>query len=143
MSFSLIILVLSVLSPSLAQRNDVDISRLVLTALRIPQDALRAVNSIQVNRRTVQVDPGVTIEYKFATAREGANPPGGRGQTNTLILLHGAAFNADTWINRIKTVQTLAAAGFDVFAVNLPGEGGSERFFIPSHFVTADYTCWM
>ena len=66
---------------------------------------------------------GATVTYHEAKAWPGA--PTGVQPRKTLFLLHGAAFNAETWTGfsgrRIPTVQTLSSAGFNVIAVNLPG----------------------
>lgn len=40
--------------------------------------------------------------------------------TITLVLLHGRRFSSKTWVET-KTIQTIAAAGFRVVAIDLPG----------------------
>ena len=45
--------------------------------------------------------------------------PGTSGKT--VFFLHGSAFDSATWM-RLKSVQTLAAAGHKVYAVDLPGD---------------------
>ncbi len=59
---------------------------------------------------------GATIHYLAA------GPVDGR----VIVLLHGGRFNAETWI-KTKTIAALSAAGFRVFAVDLPGFGKSPR----------------
>jgi len=37
-----------------------------------------------------------------------------------LFLLHGAAFTSKTWAVQVPTIQTMAALGHKVFAIDLP-----------------------
>lgn len=55
---------------------------------------------------------GTRVHYREA------GPPDGK----ILFLLHGSAFNSQHWKD-IKTIQTMAAAGNKVYAVDLPGRG--------------------
>jgi len=49
---------------------------------------------------------------------------GERGAT-TMLLLHGARFNSDTW-RKLGTIDKLTAAGYYVVALDLPGFGRSQ-----------------
>ena len=50
----------------------------------------------------------------------------GNGDGPDLLLLHGAAFSAETW-RELGTLSLAAAEGLHVFAVDLPGFGDTPR----------------
>ena len=61
----------------------------------------------------------------------GGNGGGGNQQLQknrrpTVLLLHGAAFTSRVWRERTNTIDTIARAGYDVIAVDLPGHGKSR-----------------
>ena len=72
----------------------------------------------------VAEDPAETVEFqghRLHTLSRG--PESGR----SVLLLHGAKFNADTWKD-LGTLDVLAGAGFRAVALDLPGFGKSPRW---------------
>jgi len=112
-----------------------DVKRLNLLAEDIPERARIEARSSEADRRietgNVDVDvriqretqkplyhlisQGVSVFYERSEATS-------RAYSAVLFLLHGAAFNTKTWSKQTRTLQALSSAGFDVVAVNLPGE---------------------
>jgi abhydrolase domain-containing protein 14 len=72
----------------------------------------------------VAENPVETVEFqghRLHTLRRG--PESGR----SVLLLHGAKFNAETW-QKLGTLDVLAGAGFRAVALDLPGFGKSPRW---------------
>ena len=44
----------------------------------------------------------------------GSPPPGTASTGRVVVLLHGAAFTSQTWLDKVATVRTLAALGHTV-----------------------------
>ena len=62
-----------------------------------------------------QINAGeCTVHYLEAGSRQG----------RSMVLLHGMKFQAETW-RELKTIETLAGAGFHVIALDMPGFGKS------------------
>jgi len=75
----------------------------------------------------------VSIEQKYfdvhgtETFAQSANPPDNVKKSNKVVLLlHGAAFTSQTWIDKVDTIRTLAALGHRVIAIDLPGYGKTK-----------------
>jgi len=72
----------------------------------------------------VDEGPVETVEFqghRLHTLRRG--PESGR----SVLLLHGAKFDSDTW-KKLGTLDVLAGAGFRAVALDLPGFGKSPRW---------------
>jgi len=76
---------------------------------------------VEISQNEVEID-GSKIFYQFA------NPAADVAESGkTVLLLHGAAFTSQTWIDKVPTLATLAALGHRVLAVDLPGFGKSRQ----------------
>ncbi len=58
---------------------------------------------------------GINIRYKSVN----------EGSDRNVVLIHGMAFNADTW-EKLGTLNKLGEAGFAVYAIDMPGFGKSS-----------------
>ena len=75
--------------------------------------------------KTVKVVQEEMAISGVSTFIQRASPPSkvGRVSDKTVLLLHGAAFSSQTWVSVVPTIATLAAAGHNVIAIDLPGYG--------------------
>jgi abhydrolase domain-containing protein 14 len=72
----------------------------------------REENTMKILSNTVQVDEG---SVHFLSAGDAAN---------TIVLLHGKSFSAETW-RKTGTLSALGDAGYRAYAIDLPGYGQS------------------
>lgn len=72
-------------------------------------------------------DPALIVERRVEVAgRPVLILEAGKGDGPDLLLLHGAAFRAETW-RELGTLSLAAAEGLHVVAVDLPGYGDTPR----------------
>lgn len=74
--------------------------------------------------------PGSTEDPVASLHVVEAGPPGGL----PVLFLHGGRFSSATW-EELGTLETLAAAGYRAWAVDLPGFGKSPRLALPDEDV--------
>ena len=78
---------------------------------------------------------GFAVRYHDSGATTGAPAGAGRGDADTLVLLHGGGPGASSWSNFGKNMPVLAKR-FRVLMMDLPGYGQSAARPITGHFFT-------
>jgi len=109
--------------PGLTRRDSdkaVDWKSVDLLALQLPGDTVEKAGLVTVKQDRLQVQGAEVF------TQTGSPPPGTASTGRVVVLLHGAAFTSQTWLDRVATVRTLAALGHTVVAVDLPGYGRSK-----------------
>lgn len=84
--------------------------------LEVPNSISTTANQVTPTTGTVTVD-GLTVFYREVH-------PDGACPELTVLMLHGAAFNSETWFN-LGTLGMLGLMGYRVVAVDMPGFGNS------------------
>jgi len=78
-------------------------------------------------RKQVKIEQSQVKIAGVETFVQSAEPPNSSDRTGKVILLlHGAAFTSQTWVDKVETLVTLAALGNRVIAIDLPGYGRTE-----------------
>jgi 4,5:9,10-diseco-3-hydroxy-5,9,17-trioxoandrosta-1(10),2-diene-4-oate hydrolase len=78
---------------------------------------------------------GFAVRYHDSGPTTGAPAGGGRGDADTVVLLHGGGPGASSWSNFGKTMPVLAKR-FRVLMMDLPGYGQSAARPVTGHFFT-------
>ena len=102
----------------------VDWKSVDLLALQLPGDTVEKAGLVTVRQDRLQVLGAevftqVTVLLLSDTLylsphQTGSPPPGTASTGRVVVLLHGAAFSSQTWLDRVPTVRTLAALGHTV-----------------------------
>jgi len=103
--------------------SNVDWKALDLTANALPAKVQSKQYKVEITENTIDVD-GANIYYKASEAVWGGHA---KVKGIPVLLLHGAAFTSQTWIDKVDTIATLSALGHPVIAVDLPGYGNSRK----------------
>lgn len=120
-SFIVIFTVMSSRGSSPARNTAVDWKSVDLKKEPLPADIDALREKVMISQDTVDVD-GTKVFIQTAAPAPGVEESG-----KNVLLLHGAAFTSQTWIDRVPTIATLSALGHNVVAVDLPGYGKSAR----------------
>jgi 4,5:9,10-diseco-3-hydroxy-5,9,17-trioxoandrosta-1(10),2-diene-4-oate hydrolase len=78
---------------------------------------------------------GFAVRYHHSGASAGAPTGAGRGDADTVVLLHGGGPGASSWSNFGKNMPVLAKR-FRVLMMDLPGYGQSAARPVTGHFFT-------
>lgn len=104
--------------PSIAAWKDLNFQEKPL-----PSTVFSRKTRVEITENTVDVD-GKKIYYK---ASKGVGEDNAEATGIPVLLLHGAAFTSQTWVDKVDTIATLSALGHPVIAVDLPGYGNSRK----------------
>merc|ERR1719483_944762 len=95
---------------------EIDWENVNLTAKKLPEN-FKDAEKVVIEQKYENI-LGVNTFYQTADVPDGVDPSG-----QVVLLLHGAAFSSQTWVDRVPTIATLTAAGHKVIAIDLPGFG--------------------
>ncbi|XP_067012602.1 putative protein-lysine deacylase ABHD14B [Anabrus simplex] len=90
-----------------------------LYSIDLPESAKEAKNNVVISQNTVKV-MDVKVFYREAKPPDSVTATG-----QSVLLLHGRSFSSETW-EKIETLRLLAALGYRVIAVDLPGYGNTH-----------------
>merc|ERR1711915_204728 len=98
----------------------VDWKNINLKELELPSNVEDLKQKVDIKQQRIDVT-GVDLYY------QSAQPPTEVAESGKVILLlHGAAFSSQTWVDRVETISTLASLGHRVLAIDLPGFSRSK-----------------
>eukprot|EP00095_Tigriopus_kingsejongensis_P005910 maker-scaffold392_size185621-snap-gene-0.20 protein:Tk05910 transcript:maker-scaffold392_size185621-snap-gene-0.20-mRNA-1 annotation:"abhydrolase domain-containing protein 14b" len=118
----LCILFLGFISPPSVMFTEIAWKDVDFLAEVIPPKVLNHVQdhpSVDIRERTTDIN-GLNLFYREIMPGSVLEPSG-----QTVLLLHGHAFQSSTWQNEVPTLQTLSAMGHRAIAIDLPGYGNT------------------
>lgn len=121
--------------PSELDKREVrDWAKVDLLARDLPSDIKERVSGVRIEESHHDI-------HGANTFTQVASPPAGvPGSGLTVLLLHGAAFTSQTWVDSVDTLRTLAALGHQVIAIDLPGYGKTQ---VSDHKMAGDKAGYM
>lgn len=84
----------------------------------LPVNIVELRGKVQIQQVTTKPIGGAATFIQLADPPSGVDASG-----QVVLLLHGAAFSSQTWVDGVPTIATLAAMGHRVIAIDLPGYG--------------------
>lgn len=93
-----------------------------LLSQSLPENTIEIMKKVQIQQKEENIGGAVTY---IQTAEP---PPDVKSTEKVVLLLHGAAFTSQTWVDKVPTIATLAALGNKVIAIDLPGFGNTKVF---------------
>jgi len=93
-----------------------------LLSQKLPSGIEEQIKKVNIEQSEINIDGAATFTQR-------ADPPQDVSPTGKVVLLlHGAAFTSQTWVDKVETMATLAALGHKVIAIDLPGFGKTKVY---------------
>lgn len=93
-----------------------------LLSKQLPANIDELINKVNIEQSEIDICGATTFTQK-ADPPENVSPTG-----KVVLLLHGAAFTSQTWVDKVPTIATLAVLGHKVIAIDLPGFGKTKVY---------------